>query len=183
TADLSTETRVLARHDSGVVEVSERFLQLYWIGDLGGCDAARLLGSFTSDPPPALGPLVRGKSKMLFSAPRNHGDDRGDVQFRALLDRPLHAIEFEDGEQQGDGNSLAGRDFFTQGELHSLVLHAGNGGPPDLLAASDFELLADARAQGARQVCGVRAGQGGAIAGELVGNPAASGHGVISNKA
>src|ERR1017187_2559361 len=68
TADLSTETRVLARHDSGVVEVSERFLQLYWIGNLGGRDAARLLGSFTSDPPPALDPLVRREGKMLFRA-------------------------------------------------------------------------------------------------------------------
>src|ERR1019366_10027824 len=135
--------------------------------------------AITGGAPPALHALVRREGEMLFRAPRNYGNDRGDVQFRALLDRPLHAIEFEDGQQQGDGHGLAGRDFFAQGELHALVLYAGNGGPADLLAACDLELLADARAQGTRQMRGVRAGQGSTIAGELVGNPAASGHRVI----
>jgi hypothetical protein len=40
----------------------------------------------------------------------------------------------------------------------------------------DFEFLSRAGAQHAREVSGVGAGERGAVAGGLVGNPAAAGH-------
>ena len=81
------------------------------------------------------------------------------------------------------GTTAFARNFFAESELHAVIGDAGDGGAPNLIAARYLELLAHARAQSSRQMRGVLPGEGGAIGGELVGNPAAAGHRVKSSRA
>ncbi len=142
-----------------------------------------MLGRFAGDALPALYALLGRNSEMLLGAARDDRDDSCDVQLGTFFDCPLHAIELEDGQQQSDRHSVVGGDFFAERELHTIIADAGYGRAAHLIAASYFELLADPRAQGSCQMGGVLAGEGGAVGGELVGNPATAGHRVKSNRA
>ena len=86
---------------------------------------------------------------MLLRAAGDHRNNVRDVQLGTLFDRPLHAIELEDRQQQGDGNGGLQLQRLAQGKLHAVVGNAGYGGAPDLIAARDLELLAHFRSQSA----------------------------------
>ena len=64
---------------------------------------------------------------MRIRAARDDRNNARDAQLRALLDDPLHAIELEDRESQGDAQwqGRAGH-FFTELELDSVVMNGGN---------------------------------------------------------
>ena len=63
---------------------------------------------------------------MLLAAACDDGQDALGPQLGGFLDGPLHAIEFEDGEQQRDGQSGISLDFGDQVEadLESPVIPA-----------------------------------------------------------
>ena len=66
----------------------------------GGAGAAGLLGRLERDSAPALNAFRRCRSQMRVGTASDHRHNSGDSQFSAFLDRPFHAIELEDGEQQ-----------------------------------------------------------------------------------
>ena len=61
---------------------------------------------------------------MHISTAGNHRHDSRYAQFCAFLDRPFHAVEFEDGKQESDVGCGCGSHFFAQFELDSALVDA-----------------------------------------------------------
>ncbi len=72
--------------------------------------------------------------------------------------------------------SGCGGNFFAKFEFDAVVGDGDDAPATDNRAGSDVEFLAHAGAQDADQVVGVRAGEGGVVVGEFVGDPSAAGH-------
>jgi hypothetical protein len=99
----------------------------------------------------------------------------GDSDLSALLDRPLHAIEFEDSEDERHIRGRSYRHFFSQGKLHAFIGHRHDFSPSHHVAAGDIEFLSNLSAQYSTQVGGVFASQRGSISVDFIGDPAAAG--------
>jgi hypothetical protein len=63
-----------------------------------------------------------------------------------------------------------------------VIRNAGDSSAPHLISTGDFELLPHSGAQGPCEVSGMVSGKGCAVGGKLVGDPAAAGHRVKSNR-
>src|SRR5271165_3413540 len=113
---------------------------------------------------------------MLVGSPRDHRDDPSYTQFRAFLDRPLHAIELEDGQQQCDVDWRCGGNCFPELKLHAGVCNSHNAPAANHRPCGDIEFLADAGTQDADEVIGMVPGEGGLIATDFVGDPSAACH-------
>src|SRR5512143_1341532 len=113
---------------------------------------------------------------MNVCAAGNDRDDARDTQFRALLYRPLEAVELENREGQRHGTNRLCRYRLSKFELDAIVIDAHDGSATDLVSERDIELLADARAQHAREVHSVRSSERCTVRFNLVGNDAAAGH-------
>ena len=92
-------------------------------GNLRRRGAARLFRSLPGDALPALDSFRRGGSQMRIRTARDHRHNPRDAQLRALFDRPLHAVELEDGENQGDLGQAGCGDFFAQFEFDAVVCY------------------------------------------------------------
>src|SRR5262249_42731639 len=57
--------------------------------------ASRLLRCLPCNSPPSLCALLSRSHQMRVAPLRNHGHNPINTQFSCLLDRPLHAVEFE----------------------------------------------------------------------------------------
>src|SRR5208282_2074842 len=77
-------------------DVFSKGLQFQGICNLGRRLPARLLSRLASDTLPALVALRCRRDQMSIAPPGDHGNNSCDSDLRALLDRPLHAIKFED---------------------------------------------------------------------------------------
>ena len=58
---------------------------------------------------------------MRVGAAGDHGNDSRDAEFGAFFDRPFHAVEFEDGEQESDVGRRQLGEFFAEFELDPAV--------------------------------------------------------------
>jgi hypothetical protein len=117
-----------------------------------------------------------GRGKVSIGAARDDGDDPRDPEFRAFLDRPLHAVEFEDGEKQGDLEQGGSCDFFSQVKLDSIFGYGGDAAAANPVAGGDVKVLSDPRSKDADQVIGMLSDESSAVSGDFVGNPAAARH-------
>ncbi len=66
----------------------------------------------------------------------DHRDDAGDAEFRAFFDRPFHAIEFEDGEQESEVRCRCGGDFVAEFEFDAAVGDFGDSSSTDYRPAA-----------------------------------------------
>ena len=142
-------------------------LQLDWSGDLGRSCAAGLLGGLERDSAPAFGALRRSRSQVSVGATGDYGNDSRDSQFGAFLDRPFHAVELEDGEQEGDGGYGGDVHFFPEFEFDSAILEVRDASAPHCSTGGDIEFLSYAGAQDADEMISVFSGEGGVIARRL----------------
>ena len=71
-------------------------------GNLRRSGAARLFRRLPGDALPTLHSFRRGGGQMRIRAPRDYRHNPRDAEFGALLDRPLHTVELEDGENESD---------------------------------------------------------------------------------
>jgi hypothetical protein len=125
---------------------------------------------------PAFDAFGSSSGQMSFSATRDDRNDSGCAQFGALFDRPFHAVKFEDGETKRDIRR-GGRSYFVaQFEFNSVGIDARDASATDIFASSYFEFLSYTGAKYSGQVFSVFTGEGSAIAGNFVGDPAAAGH-------
>ena len=147
--------------------------------DLGRSGAARLLGRLEGDSAPPVDSFRRGRGQVRVGAAGDYGHDSRDSQFGAFLDRPFHAVELENGEQESDAGYGDHRNFFPEFELNSGVLDACDASAPHNGTGGDIEFLSYAGTQDADQMIGMIAGEGGVVAREFVGDPAASRHGEV----
>src|SRR5579862_8454268 len=76
--------------------------------DFGWGRAARLFGGLICDAPPAFGTLGGGGGKSSIGAASDERKDAGNSKFGALLDGPLHAVEFEDRKNESDFGGCGG---------------------------------------------------------------------------
>src|SRR5271168_585819 len=97
--------------------------QRHRLFDGGKIGAARLLCRFVRDTPPALDAFACSLSEVLFCTPRDDGNNCCDAELSSLFDSPLHAIEFKDGEQQGDGQRCFNGDLFDEVEDHLFAAY------------------------------------------------------------
>jgi hypothetical protein len=142
-----------------------------------------LLRSLTGDTLPPFYTLLRGFGEMRLGALRNYRNDSPGAELYALFDGPLHAVKFEDGQVKSQVGLFRGWDDVAQVELDPVICDAGDATAADAVTRSDIKFLPDTSAQGLRQVPGMCTHQGGAIAGDFVGDPAAAGHGKMDSKA
>lgn len=146
--------------------------------DLGNVAAARLLRGFKNDAPPTFDALCGGLSEMLFSAAREHRRHARGAEFGRLLDAPLQAVEFEDGEQQMDGKSGFGFEFFVQREDDFVVGDGENFRAMEESVGHDVENLSGLGAQDAGEMRGLIAAERCCVLVRCVGNPTATSHAV-----
>ena len=98
------------------------------------------------------------------------------AEFRALLDSPLHAIEFENSEGQRDLKLSASSNLFAEVKFDTMIVDSRDTAATNSVSDGDIEVLADLRTEYAYQVVGMSAGERGAVSRKLVGNPAAARH-------
>src|SRR5437867_3539072 len=115
---------------------------------------------------------------------RTGSDNRNNLlysQFRAFFDRPFHAVKFENRKCEGNVGDSNCRDVLAQFKLNSIVVDAGNPTSPNITSRGNIEFLPDPGTKHPCQMLGVRAGKSCAIAGNFVGDPAASRHALKKN--
>src|SRR5438270_13898826 len=64
--------------------------------------AAGLLRGFASDTPPTLHALSGSFGEVRLGAASDHRDNRSSSKFNSFFERPLEAVEFEDGKEERD---------------------------------------------------------------------------------
>jgi len=130
-----------------------------WIVDGGKVGAARLLRGFECDATPTLGTLHGRLREMFFSAACEYGCDALHAELGGLLDGPLVAIEFEDGEQEMEGESGVSPHLFMQQKNNFRIGHGDDFGAVEVSAGDDVKDLAGLGAEDAREVLRLRAGE------------------------
>jgi len=107
---------------------------------------------------------------MSIAPPGNDGNDAGYADLGALLDRPLHTIELEDGEGQRDLRRAAQRCelsltvcLYAKRELHAIVGDRGYSSAANCRRGCNVELLPDFGAEHASKMSGMLADQRGGI--------------------
>jgi hypothetical protein len=155
--------------------IVQKLLELDRRRNLRRRDAPRLFCRLPRDPHPAFLPFDRHGSQVRVSSPRNQRNYLSDPNLSALLNRPLHAIELEDGENQSQLRRRASRHLFSKRELYALIRDRRNSAAPHSLPDSDIEFLSDLRPQNAGEVNSVLAGQCSGVSMNFIGNPASAG--------
>src|SRR4029077_11502849 len=136
----------------------------------------RLLRCLKRNALPSLHSLLRGLGEMGFGALSDHGNDSTRAQFHTLLDGPLHAVKFENGEQDGQLGGRSGRNNCAELKLDPVIGDAHDTTATDAVPSRAAKFLPDTGAKHSSKMLGVGADQNSPIAGDLVGDPAAAGH-------
>jgi hypothetical protein len=100
---------------------------------------------------------------MRVGTARDHRHNSGYSEFCTFLDRPFHAFEFEDGEQESEVERMSPGHFLAQFELDPAFGDADDPPSADCGPSDDIEFLADSGAKDADQVVGVIASEGGVV--------------------
>ncbi len=74
--------------------------------------AAGLFGCFVSETPPSLDALLCRLREMLLCATSDDRNDLRYAEFGGFFNGPLHAVKFEHGDEQRDGQSRFSSDLF-----------------------------------------------------------------------
>src|SRR5262249_42079632 len=109
-------------------------------------DAPRLLSRLEGNSAPALDSLDCSRNQMRVSAAGNHGDNPEDAKLSAFLDRPFHAVEFEDRKKEDDVRCVCNWDFLAEFKVDAAAGDASDSSAADCGAGSDIEFLTDPRA-------------------------------------
>src|SRR5208282_1739808 len=143
-----------------------------------------LFSRLAYDAPPAL-LAFHGRGDQMSVAPaRNYRNDASDPDLRALLDRPLHAVELEDGKSQRDPRSVKRLGLGpapmvwlrVERKLNAIIGDRGDGSAANFFSSCNVKLLPDFGAQNAGKMRRVFAHQSSGVSGNLVSDPAAVGH-------
>ncbi len=88
---------------------------------------------------------------------RRHWNDSAHPQLHTLLNGPLHAIELEDGENEGQAKRGRGRNDIAELKLDSVAGDAYDTAAADVFPSRDVEFLPNPSAKHLREVLGMRA--------------------------
>jgi hypothetical protein len=114
---------------------------------------------------------------VRISSPGDNGDNSSHSEFRAFFNRPLHAVELKDRQQQRESDcSRLWRDFFAEFEVHQAICYRDDYALADHSVGNDIELLSDPGTQDTNQVVGVSTGEGSSVTRDLIGDPSATRH-------
>ena len=95
------------------------------------------------------------RSQVRIGTASDYRDNSRDSQLGAFLDGPLHAVELENGEQQGDVRGLRCGHFFAQFEFDSALFNGDDMTAPHHRPGGDIEVPAR-RERAARERGGPR---------------------------
>jgi hypothetical protein len=84
---------------------------------------------------------------MSFGSSRNYWDNASRTQFRAFFNRPLHAIELENGERHRYLNCKRHRNGVAEFKFNSVLRNGRNTAAANFASRRDVEFLADAGAK------------------------------------
>jgi hypothetical protein len=114
---------------------------------------------------------------VRISSPGDDGDNSSHSELRAFFNRPLHAVELEDRQQQHESDcSRFCRNLCAEFEIDKAICQRDDYASADDPVGDDIELLPDPGAQDANQVVGVSACERSPIARDLIGDPSATRH-------
>src|SRR4029077_13736371 len=139
----------------------------------------RLFTRLTNNTLPAFPALHSRTGQMSIRPPGDYRDDASDPDFRAFLDRPFHAVEFEDGESQRDlrGARPSPKVLLrAERELNAIIGDRSNCPAADFFAGCNIKLLPNLGAQDASKMRSMVAHQSGSVSRYFVGDPAAACH-------
>ena len=114
---------------------------------------------------------------MRIRSPGDDGDNSSHSEFRAFFNRPFHAVELEDRQQQRELDcSWSCRNLLAEFKIDKAISYRDHYTSADHSVGDNIELLPDACAEDANQVAGVSAGEGSSVARDLISDPSATGH-------
>src|ERR1700733_11069345 len=113
---------------------------------------------------------------MRFRTPRDYRNNAGHPQFCALFNRPLHAIELEDGKQNGHRGNGALRNSIAERELNAIIINRDDLSPADAQRRNHVELLPNSDPQNTREMGSVFSKNECSVSGDFVGDPTAASH-------
>jgi hypothetical protein len=119
---------------------------------------------------------------MSIAAAGDYGNDASDPDLRALLNRPFHAVELEDGKRQRNLRSVKRLGPWptvllrAERELNAIMGDRGDSSAANFVPSCNVKLLPDFGAQNASKMRRMFAHQSSGVSGNLVGDPAASCH-------
>src|ERR1700722_14264076 len=125
-------------------------------------------------------PLNCRRREMSIGPPRNHRKDASDPNLRALLNRPLHAIKFENGKNKSDLRRSLHPAFVTRKipkeKLNPIRRDGSNRTSANRRPSSNVKFLADLCAQHTSKMKSMLANQSSRIPGDLISNPPSATH-------
>jgi hypothetical protein len=124
-------------------------------------------------------PLGRRSGQVSIGPPRNDRNNPPRSNLRALLNRPLHAIEFEDSQRQRNFRKRLNLKQTAQRKLNAPIRNRSNGPSADFSPGGNLELLPDLRPQHAYEMTCMLAHQSGSITKNLVSNPPSACHWIV----
>ncbi len=146
------------------------------LGDLREIAAAGLLGGFKAEAAPALDAFAGCLGQMFFRPLCQNGHDAARAKLDRFLDGPLHAVEFEDAEEQCDGERGCGFKLLEEREADAVAVDGCDAGEPCAAAGDNVKLHAGLGAQHAAEVLRLIAVQCGRGFVPCIGDPAAARH-------
>ena len=127
---VASDTEMALRTPAWELRNFENVLHVGWVGDFRRRNPPGLFRGLLRNSTPSVHPFTGSGGEMSFRTMGYDWDKAGRSQFRALLDHPLHAVEFEDGECESDICDRGGRNLFAQDELDAIAVDARDGSAP-----------------------------------------------------
>ncbi len=97
-------------------------------------------------------PLNRRGRQVRIRSPRNHRNNPPNTNLRTLLNRPLQAIELEDGQRHSNFRKRFDLDQTTQRKLNPPIRNRSNRPPPHFTARGNIKLLPNLSPKHAHQM-------------------------------
>src|SRR5258708_22441354 len=114
---------------------------------------------------------------MSIGAAGDDGDHASATEIGTFLDRPLHAVELENGEKQSYLDFGGRGNYFVQIKVHAVVGDGDDSSAANSFPGGDVKFLPETGAQDSDQMIRVVASEGRVVARDFVGYPAAARHG------
>src|SRR4030081_3899045 len=108
---------------------------------------------------------------MSIRPPGDYRDDASDPNLRAFLDRPIHAVGFEDGKRQRDLRGARPQRkvvLRAKRELNAIIGDRSDCPAANFFPGCNVKLLPDLGAQNASKMRSVLTHQSGGVSSHLV---------------
>jgi hypothetical protein len=113
---------------------------------------------------------------MLLGPLGDHRNNLRDSQLSAFFNCPLHAIEFEDGKNQGDVGGRYSIELLAKLKFNAIVSDTDNPSVPDVVTSRDIKVLSDLSTKNTNHMIRMSANEGSTVPEDFISDPTAACH-------